>query len=149
MVVVFLSMFGAPAPPPDDVMDEGAAQADEMLIARARATQATITHHTRTLCEILTDLVRELESKKRALVRKRAQLHSVSEERDRLLQQNQALIDQNSTLRYENNHLQQRVASQAAQLAQMTLNDMGTTPERIRGSDDLSSSVATPRIADA
>ena len=95
-------MFGAPAPPPDDVMDEGAAQADEMLIARARATQATITHHTRTLCEILTDLLRELESKKRALVHKSAQLHSVTEERDRLLQQNQTLIAQNSTLRYEN-----------------------------------------------
>ena len=145
-------MFG-PAPlPPEEVIDEGAAQTDEMLIERARATQATIAHHTRTLGEIVTDLVRELESKKRALVRKLAQLHSVREERDRLLQQNQALIDQNSTLRYENNHLQQQVASQAAQLTQsrdLLAQIWSTTPERIRGSNDLSYSVATPRIADA
>jgi len=123
-------MFGAPAaftsgksgpsPPPP-------VRTDEAIIARARASQARICQDTRNLCEMANDMANSLQDAQEQLARKRAKVHSLTQDKEQLIKEKADLMEQNRTLRNEVAHLTQQVLAQADTNAQATIDTINTT----------------------
>ena len=92
-------MFVGPSPPPP-------VRTDEAIIARARASQARIRQTTRNLCDIANDMTNQL-------ARKRAKVHSLTQDKEQLIKEKADLMEQNRTLRNEVAHLTQQVLALA------------------------------------
>ena len=121
-------MFGAPAPstssksgpsPPPPV------RTDEAIIARERASR--ICQSTRNLCEIANDMSNSLQDAQEQLARKRAKVHSLTQDKEQLIKEKADLMEQNRTLRNEVAHLTQQVLAQADTNAQATIDTINTT----------------------
>ena len=107
-----MTMFGAPAPctssksgpsPPPPV------RIDEAIIARARASRWG--QSTRNLCEIANDMSNSLQDAQEQLARKRAKVHSLTQDKEQLIKEKADLMEQNRTLRSEVAHLTQLLES--------------------------------------
>ena len=121
-------MFGAPRPP---------VRTDEAIIARARASQARICQDTRNLCEMANDMANSLQDVQEQLARKRAKVHSLTQDKEQLIKEKADLMEQNRTLRNEVAQLTRQVFAQAATIAQAPIDTINTT------------NAETPTIADA
>ena len=123
-------MFGAPAaftsgksgpsPPPP-------VRTDEAIIAHTRVSQARICQATRNLCDIANDMTNSLEDVRDQLARKRAKVHSLTQDKEQLIKEKADLMEQNRTLRNEVAHLTQQVLAQADTNAQATIDAINTT----------------------
>ena len=111
-------MFGAPRPP---------VRTDEAIIARARASQARICQDTRNLCEMANDMANSLQDVQEQLARKRAKVHSLTQDKEQLIKEKADLMEQNRTLRNEVAHLTQQVLAQADTNAQATIDTINTS----------------------
>ena len=96
------------------------ARTDEAIIARARASQARICQSTRNLCEIANDIANSLQDAQEQLARKRAKVHSLTQDKEQLIKEKVDLLEQNRMLRHEVAHLTQQVLAQADTNAQAT-----------------------------
>ena len=126
----FTSSKSAPSPPPP-------VRTDEAIIARARASQARICQDTRNLCEMANDMANSLQDAQEQLARKRAKVHSLTQDKEQLIKEKADLMEQNRTLRNEVAQLTQQVLAQAATIAQATIDTINTT------------NAETPAISDA
>lgn len=116
----FTSGKSAPKPPPP-------VRTDEAIIARARASQARICQDTRNLCEMANDMANSLQDAQEQLARKRAKVHSLTRDKEQLINEKAGLMEQNRTLRNEVAQLTQQVLAQAATNAQATIDTINTT----------------------
>ena len=126
----FTSSKSPPSPPPP-------VRTDEAIIARARASQARICQDTRNLCEMANDMANAYEDAQDQLARKRAKVHSLTQDKEQLIKEKADLMEQNRTLRNEVAQLTQQVLAQAATIAQATIDTINTT------------NAETPAISDA
>ena len=119
-------MFGArrlqSAPP-----EEPPERTDEYIIARARTSETRIRQTTRNLCEIATDITNSLQDAQEQLARKRAKVHSLTQDKEQLIKEKADLLEQNRTLRNEVAHLTQQVLAQAVTNAQATIDTINTS----------------------
>ena len=116
-------MFGAPAapkPPPP-------VRTDKAIIVDARASQAMICQDTWNLCEMANDMANSLQDAQEQLARKRAKVHSLTQDKEQLIKEKADLMEQNRTLRNEVAHLTQQVLAQADTNAQATIDAINTT----------------------
>ena len=126
----FTSSKSPPSPPPP-------VRTDEAIIARARASQARICRDTRNLCEMANDMANSLQDAQDQLARKRAKVHSLTQDKEQLIKEKADLMEQNRTLRNEVAQLTQQVLAQAVTIAQATIDTINTT------------NAETPAISDA
>ena len=126
----FTSSKSPPSPPPP-------VRTDEAIIARARASQARICQDTRNLCEMANDMANAYEDAQDQLARKRAKVHSLTQDKEQLIKEKADLMEQNRTLRNEVAQLTQQVLAQAVTIAQATIDTINTT------------NAETPAISDA
>ena len=113
------------------------ARTDEAIIARARAAQARICQDTGVLCEMANDMANALQDAQGQLARKRAKVHSLTQDKEQLIKEKADLMEENRTLRNEVAQLTQQVLAQAATIAQATIDTINTT------------NAETPAISDA
>ena len=126
----FTSSKSPPSPPPP-------VRTDEAIIARARASQARICQDARNLCEMANDMANAYEDAQDQLARKRAKVHSLTQDKEQLIKEKADLMEQNRTLRNEVAQLTQQVLAQAVTIAQATIDTINTT------------NAETPAISDA
>ena len=114
-----LDMFGAFGT--DEV------RTDEHVIATAQAAQARMCQSARILCENANDIAKSLKDAQEQLVRRRAKVHSLTQDKEQLIKEKADLMEQNRTLRNEVAHLTQQVLAQADTNAQATIDAINTT----------------------
>ena len=100
---------------------------DEAIIASARASQARMCQSARILCENANDMANSLKDAQEQLARKRAKVHSLTQDKEQLIKEKADLMEQNRTLRNEVAHLTQQVLAQADTNAQATIDTINTT----------------------
>ena len=105
----------------------GKVHTDEAIIARAKASQARICQTTRNLCDIANDMTNSLQDAQEQLARKRAKVHSLTQDKEQLIKEKADLMEQNRMLRNEVAHLTQQVLAQADTNAQATIDTINTT----------------------
>ena len=102
-------------------------RSDEAIIASAQAAQARMCQSARILCDNANDMARTLKDAQEQLVRKRAKVHSLTQDKEQLIKEKADLMEQNRTLRNEVAHLTQQVLAQADTNAQATIDTINTT----------------------
>ena len=100
---------------------------DEHVIASAQAAQARMCQSARILCENANDMAKSLKDAQEQLVRKRAKVHSLTQDKEQLIKEKADLMEQNRMLRNEVAHLTQQVLAQADTNAQATIDAINTT----------------------
>ena len=105
----------------------GEVRTDEAIIVRTRVSQARICQATRNLCDIANDMTNSLQDVQEQLARKRAKVHSLTRDKELLINEKAGLMAQNRTLRNEVAHLTQQVLAQADTNAQATIDTINTT----------------------
>ena len=100
---------------------------DEHVIATAQAAQARMCQSARILCENANDIAKSLKDAQEQLVRRRAKVHSLTQDKEQLIKEKADLMEQNRTLRNEVAHLTQQVLAQADTNAQATIDAINTT----------------------
>ena len=100
---------------------------DEHVIATAQAAQARMCQSARILCENANDIAKSLKDAQEQLARKRAKVHSLTQDKEQLIKEKADLMEQNRTLRNEVAHLTQQVLAQADTNAQATIDTINTT----------------------
>ena len=100
---------------------------DEHVIATAQAAQARMCQSARILCENANDMAKSLKDAQEQLVRKRAKVHSLTQDKEQLIKEKADLMEQNRMLRNEVAHLTQQVLAQADTNAQATIDAINTT----------------------
>ena len=105
----------------------GEVHTDEVIIARARHSQAKIYQTTRILCDTANEMANSFQDAKEQLACKRAKVHSLTQDKERLIKEKADLMEQNRTLRNEVAHLTQQVLAQADTNAQATIDTINTT----------------------
>ena len=100
---------------------------DEHVIASAQAAQARMCQSARILCENANDMAKSLKDAQEQLVRKRAKVHSLTQDKEQLIKEKADLMEQNRMLRNEVAHLTQQVLAQADTNAQATIDTINTT----------------------
>ena len=105
----------------------GEVRTDEAIIARARTSHARMCQSARNLCEIANDMANSLQDAQEQLARKRAKVHSLTQDKEQLNKEITDLLEQNRTLRNEVAQLTQQVLAQAATNAQATIDTINTT----------------------
>ena len=103
------------------------ARTDEAIIASAQAAQARMCQSARILCENANDMAKSLKDAQEQLVRRRAKVHSLTQDKEQLIKEKADLMEQNRTLRNEVAHLTQQVLAQADTNAQATIDTINTT----------------------
>ena len=87
------------------------------------------------------DMSNSLQDAQEQLARKRAKVHSLTQDKEQLIKEKADLMEQNRTLRNEVAHLTQQVLAQADTNAQATIDTINTTnaetPARSRYNDKL------------
>ena len=116
-------MFGAPAAPKPPPL----VRTDKAIIVDARASQARICQDTWNLCEMANDMANSLQDAQEQLARKRAKVHSLTQDKEQLIKEKADLMEQNRMLRNEVAHLTQQVLAQADTNAQATIDAINTT----------------------
>ena len=102
-------------------------RSDEAIIASAQAAQARMCQSARILCDNANDMARTLKDAQEQLVRKRAKVHSLTQDKEQLIKEKADLMEQNRMLRNEVAHLTQQVLAQADTNAQATIDTINTT----------------------
>ena len=102
-------------------------RSDEAIIASAQAAQARMCQSARILCDNANDMARTLKDAQEQLVRKRAKVHSLTQDKEQLIKEKADLMEQNRTLRNEVAHLTQQVLAQMDTNAQATIDTINTT----------------------
>ena len=102
-------------------------RSDEAIIASAQAAQARMCQSARILCENANDMAKSLKDAQEQLVRKRAKVHSLTQDKEQLIKEKADLMEQNRTLRNEVAHLTQQVLAQMDTNAQATIDTINTT----------------------
>ena len=82
---------------------------------------------TRNLCDTANDITNSLQDVQEQLARKRAKVHSLTQDKEQLIKEKADLMEQNRTLRNEVAHLTQQVLAQADTNAQATIDTINTT----------------------
>ena len=100
---------------------------DEHVIASAQAAQARMCQSARILCENAEDIAKSLKDAQEQLARKRAKVHSLTQDKEQLIKEKADLMEQNRMLRNEVAHLTQQVLAQADTNAQATIDAINTT----------------------
>ena len=103
------------------------ARTDEAIIASAQAAQARMCQSARILCENAEDIAKSLKDAQEQLARKRAKVHSLTQDKEQLIKEKADLLEQNRTLRNEVAHLTQQVLAQAVTNAQATIDTINTS----------------------
>ena len=116
-------MFGAPAAP----KPSPPVRTDKAIIVNARASQARICQDTWNLCEMANDMANSLQDAQEQLARKRAKVHSLTRNKELLINEKADLMAQNRTLRNEVAQLTQQILAQAVTNAQATTDTINTT----------------------
>ena len=107
---------------------------DESIIASAQAAQARMCQSARILCENAEDIAKSLKDAQEQLARKRAKVHSLTQDKEQLIKEKADLLEQNRKLillltkeKAEVAHLTQQVLAQADTNAQATIDAINTT----------------------
>ena len=114
-------MFGAPGRSPSPE------RTDAAIIARRRHSHARICQTTRNLSDIANDIAESLQDTQDQLARKRAKVHSLTQDKEQLIKEKADLMEQNRMLRNEVAHLTLQVLAQADTNAQATIDIINTT----------------------